>query len=126
MGITNGELSMSPWKRLFFNTNLFSKLPEREKIFGESKMKNTDFKFKLGSKLRDTITGLEGICVVRNQWLNGCNQYGIQPEELTKDGGVKDKGWFDEPQLEVVVEKVHEESRHTGGPGKAIPQSNQM
>jgi len=90
------------------------------------KDKSPEFKFKLGSKLKDAVTGFEGICVVRNQWLNNCNQYGLQPETLKDDGGVKDKGWFDEPQLRVVEKEVHKEHRSTGGPAISVNPSNRM
>lgn len=59
---------------------------------------------KLGSKVRDTITGLTGIAVVRSEWLWGCVRIGVQAREL-KDGKPVEETWFDENRLEVVKEK---------------------
>lgn len=56
-------------------------------------------KIRLGSKVRDTITGFEGIAVARTDWLNGCARIGIQAAEL-QEGKVMDIEWIDEVQLE--------------------------
>ena len=76
---------------------------------------------KLGSKVRDTMTGLEGIAVVRAIWLWGCVRIGLQPYE-TKDGKPVEESWFDESRLEVIKEKITkknlggEEEGEPGGP----------
>ena len=44
--------------------------------------KDPGFKFNLGDRVRDEITGFEGVVVVRSQWLNNCNTYGVQPTKL--------------------------------------------
>lgn len=36
--------------------------------------------FKLGEKLRDTVTGFEGIATYRTEHLNGCWQYCLVPK----------------------------------------------
>ena len=90
-------------------------------MFG--KKKEPEFKFNLGDKVRDKITGFQGILVCRSQWLHNCNTYGIQPQEM-KDGKPLDRHFFDEPQLEVVEEKVVEPKRNTGGPEKFIMATN--
>jgi len=72
---------------------------------------------KLGSKVRDPITGLTGIAVVRSEWLWGCVRIGIQPNEI-KDGKPVEETWFDENRLEVVVKEKGEKSKLTGGPGR--------
>ena len=91
-------------------------------MFG-SKKKDPKFKFELGSKVTDSITGFTGIVVCRTQWIHNCNVYGVQPQEL-KDGKPLDRGYFDEPQLKLIKEKVVKESRRTGGPEKAVAQAN--
>lgn len=63
------------------------------------------FKFSLGDRVRDTITGFKGIVILRSQWLNNCNTYGVQPTEL-KDGVPQDWQGFDELQLESVKKSV--------------------
>jgi len=89
-------------------------------MFGKKK---DNFKFNLGDKAKDIITGFEGIIVARTQWLNNCNVYRVQPQEL-KDGKRLDADHFDEPQLEIVKEKVHKESRKTGGMAQSTMQTN--
>lgn len=61
----------------------------------------------LGDKVRDTVTGLEGIVTSRSEFLNGCIRVGIQPQEV-KDGKPADSVWVDEPQCEVVKAAVVE------------------
>jgi len=38
-----------------------------------------------GSRVRDTVTGFEGIATGRTVWMNGCVRISIEPTEL-KDG----------------------------------------
>jgi len=59
---------------------------------------------KLGSKVKDKITGLTGIAVARTCWLHGCVRVTIQPQEL-KDGKPLDNYTVDEPQCEVIEEE---------------------
>ena len=87
------------------------------------KKKEPEFKFDVGSKVKDIITGFNGIIIYRTQWLNNCNTYGVQPTEL-KDGKPLDREHFDEPQLELVEEKVVKPSRATGGPERPVPATN--
>ena len=58
-------------------------------------------KIKLGQKVRDKISGLTGIAVVRSEFLHGCVRFGVQPQ-VVKDGKPADWVYVDEPQLEVV------------------------
>lgn len=70
---------------------------------------------KLGDKVKDIITGLEGIAVCRSVWLWGCVRIGVQPTEI-KDGKPIEETWLDENRLEVFKEK--KESKPHGGPGR--------
>lgn len=60
---------------------------------------------KLGSKVRDTITGYEGIATARSEFLNGCVSIQITRTEMTKDGDAK-ADWFDEQRVALVEENV--------------------
>ena len=84
-----------------------------------------DFKLSLGDKLKDRITGFEGICIYRSQWISNCNTYGLKSEKL-KDGLPMDLNQFDEPMLSLVEEKIHEDSRSTGGPTESIRHTNRF
>lgn len=55
----------------------------------------------LGATYRDIITGLEGVCTGRCEYLTGCHQALIQPQAADKAGDGK---WFDEQRLERVGE----------------------
>ena len=72
---------------------------------------------KLGEKVKDSITGFEGIVVCRADYLNGCVQLQVQSQEL-KDGKIIKAEWIDEPQL-IVLEKPlePEETKDTPGGG---------
>lgn len=59
---------------------------------------------KLGSKVKDSITGLTGIATSRTEYLYGCVHIGITPQE-TKDGKACEPQWFDEQRVEVLKEK---------------------
>lgn len=66
----------------------------------------------LGDKVRDTITGFEGIATGRTEWLTGCVRWIVEPDKLDKDKKVQQYMEFDESRL-VVLRK------------QPIPQLNQ-
>jgi len=59
----------------------------------------------LGDRVRDKITGFQGIVIGVTDWLYQCRRPIVQPEEL-KDGKMIDSQSFDEDQLEVLAEGV--------------------
>lgn len=76
---------------------------------------------KLGTRVRDTFTGFEGIAVSRTEWLYGCARIGIQPTVL-KDGKPIDTEHFDEQRVVEVTPPVEapavspQSSARSGGP----------
>ena len=79
-------------------------------------------KFKLGSKLRDTITGFTGIATAKVKYINGCVQYCLTPK--AKDNDVRPNGeYFDVQTLEIVDDGVTFEEKKTGGPQHDCPRS---
>lgn len=56
----------------------------------------------LGDRVRDEVTGFEGIAVCRATWLHGCIRINVQPEKLDKEGKVRTQETFDEPQLKIL------------------------
>ena len=75
---------------------------------------------QLGSKVRDNITGFQGIAISRVIFLNGCERICIQPQEL-HEGKPIESQYFDIQQVELVEEKKIEAkpesiARKTGGP----------
>jgi len=80
----------------------------------------------LGSKCKCKVTGYDGICTGKAEWLYACTKVMIQPQKTNpKTLMPLESNWFDEPGVELIVEKttVGEEaksSRKTGGFGKSI------
>jgi len=74
---------------------------------------------ELGEKVRDTITGVEGIVTSRTEYLNGCVQYEVtrrvkKGEVLTAESvqGIS----VDEQQLEIIGKKKSIKKSDNGGP----------
>lgn len=59
-------------------------------------------RFNLGDKLRDRITGFEGIAAARLTYISGTVQYTLQPDKLDS-GKVMDQAAFDWQRLEFVT-----------------------
>ena len=88
-------------------------------------------KFELGDVVKDIITGLEGVVMVRAEYLTNCTHIGIQPFSL-KDGIPQDWIWIDERRCKKTSKKrivLKEEARisvevpkRTGGPQPNPPQ----
>ncbi len=73
-------------------------------------------KIEAGDKVKDIVTGFEGIVIAVTHWLNGCTRMGVQSDVL-KDGLPTDTIWFDEPQLSLVeTGKVKRMVTKPGGP----------
>jgi len=64
----------------------------------------------LGDKVKDRITGLEGIAIAKVIYLNGCVRYEVKPKGL-KDGKTIESEWIDEQQL------IEKSEAKNGGPG---------
>lgn len=59
---------------------------------------------KLGSRVKDMVSGFTGIATARTEYINGCARVVVDPENLDKDGKLIEGRYFDEPQLEVLEE----------------------
>lgn len=78
---------------------------------------------KLGDKVKDPISGFEGVVVGRTDWLWGCVQLGVQPAAL-HEGKPVERQWFDETALEVIENRgggLGPNQRPTGGPTRIGP-----
>lgn len=56
---------------------------------------------QLGQRVRDTVSGFEGVVVCRAEWLNGCIRFSVQAR-VDKDGKLPELQWIDEPQCEAL------------------------
>ena len=70
---------------------------------------------KLGSKVKDSMTGFKGVAVSRTEYLYGCVSVGVQPRGLTEKGKSQELEYFDEQRLE------DESDAPVGGPGDHPP-----
>lgn len=75
---------------------------------------------KLGDKVRDRISGFEGIATARVEYINGCIQFCIKPKML-KDGKVIDGEYFDVDQIEVIGHGLNIPRKDTGGIMPDVP-----
>lgn len=78
---------------------------------------------KLGTKVRDKVSGFVGIATARVQYLNGCVQYCVRPR-VGHDNKVIDPEYIDVQQLEIVEEGTltyELPSEMTGGPQRDCP-----
>lgn len=86
----------------------------------------TSWKFELGDRVKDRVTGHEGIVVIRNEHLNGCKQYAVAPE-LGKDGKMLDTYNIDGEQLEKIDDGLNKDKpikkKQTGGAPTVIKPS---
>lgn len=81
-------------------------------------------KIKLGSKVKDKVTGYQGTAMARVTWLFAHPSIEIESNELNKDGNKKERYAFDETRLQVLEEEKPKEAdkkerthtSRTGGP----------
>lgn len=59
---------------------------------------------ELGDKVKDVISGFEGIVIGITNWLHGCKRIGVASQQLKDDKPI-DSQWFDEPQV-IILQKA--------------------
>ena len=69
---------------------------------------------RLGDKVKDCVSGFEGIVIAKTDWLYGCVRFGVEAQEL-RDGKLIEAQWFDEPRLVLVATQA--ELRRAAQPG---------
>jgi hypothetical protein len=86
------------------------------KIFKRNAKSNDDtyLGINLGDKVKDTITGLEGVVLARAEYLTGCSQVNVQPL-CDSTNEVKTSYWFDVERIESLeVAAVKVGARYSG------------
>ena len=61
---------------------------------------------KLGSKVKEIITGFEGVVQSWTRHITGCDTYEVQPR--VKDGKLPSSAWFDEMRVIGVQDEVRD------------------
>jgi hypothetical protein len=57
---------------------------------------------RLGDRVKDLVTGIEGIAVASTEWLNGCVRFTVEYRGGTKESPETKRETMDEEQLVVV------------------------
>jgi hypothetical protein len=79
-------------------------------------------RINLGDKVRDTLTGIEGIVFGRTSYLTGCDHLGLKRPCIGPDGKAFELHWVDEPLLELLETQSYSPAdperalEPTGGP----------
>lgn len=61
----------------------------------------------LGDKVKDRMTGFEGLVVGMTCWVTGCDRASVVPQTLDKDGQPQKSVTFDITQLEVLQKRAY-------------------
>lgn len=62
---------------------------------------------ELGDKVKDKISGFEGIAVGRTKWIHGCDRINVAQMGLGKDGEPGKTYSFDEAQLNITQKQAY-------------------
>jgi len=97
--------------------NLKRKKVTRLVIVKASRQTNSEEEMKLGDRMKDRISGFEGIAVAYSCWLNGCERFCLQPP-TDKNGKLLEAEWVDVSQLRVVKREAFKipKQKGLGGP----------
>jgi hypothetical protein len=80
------------------------------------------FKFRLGMKAKDSITGFEGIIIARIEYLTGCQQYQLLREDEVDEKGKEITLWVDEYRIaKAPAAKKEAKKKRPSGPFKGAP-----
>ena len=71
---------------------------------------------KLGQKVRDKVTGFDGIVVAKINYISGCSQCGINPQVKSGEK-YPDCTYIDNCRLEVIGEGVSMDDLELKEPG---------
>lgn len=59
-------------------------------------------KFPMGATAKDVVTGFVGIISSKTEWFTGCDQIGLRPAELDKEGKPKEAQFFDVTRIKII------------------------
>lgn len=66
---------------------------------------------ELGQKVRDSISGFEGIATARAEFLHGCIRIQVSPTKLQENGQPIEGQYFDEAQLVPQKEPIQKKPK---------------
>ena len=75
-----------------------------------------------GKKVKDSISGFRGVLTARTEYINGCIQYEITPDDVV-NGRIPPSVWMDEQRVEFLdpIKKIRAKKKSwqqgsNGGP----------
>ena len=77
------------------------------------------FKYNMGSKAKDRITGVKGTITARSEFITGCVQYMLEGE--SKDNEAPKTHWVDEDRLVILESTKAKQEKLKGGPPQPTP-----
>lgn len=87
----------------------------------------TVFDFDFGTAIREKITGMKGVVISQITYANGCIQYGVQPSQLDKEGGMRKVVYLDmqDVEFDLSATSIDYTQNKVGGP-RSAPKSGPM
>lgn len=87
-----------------------------------------DHRIGLGDKVRDRVSGFEGIATGRYEYIFGCLQYSVTPPNKEQKDDVKPRA-FDDGALDIIERNAVQRwptdtsaaAQHPGGPDREAP-----
>lgn len=81
--------------------------------------------FDFNQKVKDKVTGFEGIVLGRTEYATGCVQFGVCPTKVKDDGSLPDWNWLDGSRLIAVPnDDGIAVGKESGGPHPIAPSMN--
>lgn len=97
------------------------KLIFSQRIKGGAATDDSQISVELGDRVKDPVSGLEGVVTKFTRFLNGCSVLGVN-SGLDDKGNPRETFYFPGPRLEKLEEAVHPKSESkAGGPMTRMP-----
>lgn len=79
-------------------------------------MEVVKFKFDFFDRIKDRVSGYQGVVLGMSFYSTGCRHYGIASEKLNKDKKIGEYEWLDESRLILLKKAIAEKpKKKTGG-----------
>ena len=76
----------------------------------------------LGDKVKDRISGFEGIATAVAEYLNGCTRILVESTTLDEEGKMLEAVWFDDVQVDAIDKGTFtKRKKKDGGPARSDP-----
>lgn len=79
---------------------------------------------QLGDRVREMISGFEGVVTGLCQYLTGCEQALVNPGKIKEDGELVKNNWFDVDRLQLLEAGAIKIAVTAPGPDTPAPNKN--